>query len=112
MYDQGYCPYGTKTKEEIEQRVLTVGKYLLGRGLRQSLLPAIPLLCSNSPAKHNDIPVIALSSQPLGWPASDKPKWLCSPQMPPSKTANTKVEENGMEVFPPQANCGYHRATK
>ena len=71
MADQGYCPYGTKTKR-IEKEAPS--ENTVKPGLRQSLLPAIPLLCSNSLQNITDIPVISVIEPNQGWPAADKPK--------------------------------------
>ena len=59
--DQGHCPYGTKTEEEIIECVLNVGKYLIAKDVK-----AIVIACNTASLfiKHlqdiTDIPVISV----------------------------------------------------
>ena len=59
--DQGHCPYGTKTEEEIIECVLNVGKYLIAKDVK-----AIVIACNTASLfiKHlqeiTEIPVISV----------------------------------------------------
>lgn len=59
--DQGYCPYGIKSKEQIASRVVSVGKFLLSKGVK-----AIVIACNTASLyidelrKITDIPVISV----------------------------------------------------
>ena len=72
--DQGHCPYGTKTEEEIIECVLNVGKYLIAKDVK-----AIVIACNTASLfiKHlqdiTDIPVISVI-EPTCQAAVDKTK--------------------------------------
>ena len=59
--DQGHCPYGTKTEEQIAECVVNVGKYLIAKDVK-----AIVIACNTASLfiKHlqdiTDIPVISV----------------------------------------------------
>ena len=107
--DQGYCPYGTKTKEEIEQRVLTVGKYLLSRGVKAIVIACnTASLFKQSLQNITDIPVISVI-EPTARLACQLTKTKKVAVLATNATIkNGKyqriLEENGMEVFPVPAS--------
>lgn len=107
--DQGYCPYGTKTKEEIEQRVLTVGKYLLSRGVKAIVIACnTASLFKQSLQNITDIPVISVI-EPTARLACQLTKTKKVAVLATNATIkNGKYqrifEENGMEVFPVPAS--------
>lgn len=102
--DQGYCPYGTKTKEEIEQRVLTVGKYLLSWGVKAIVIACnTASLFKQSLQNITDIPVISVI-EPTARLACQLTKTKKVAVLATNATIkNGKyqriLEENGMEVF-------------
>lgn len=59
--DQGHCPYGVKTEDEIKECVLNVGKYLLKQGVK-----AIVIACNTASLfikdlnQICDVPVISV----------------------------------------------------
>lgn len=107
--DQGYCPYGNKTKEEIEQRVLTVGKYLLSRGVKAIVIACnTASLFKQSLQNITDIPVISVI-EPTARLACQLTKTKKVAVLATNATIkNGKyqriLEENGMEVFPVPAS--------
>ncbi|HHU24329.1 MAG: glutamate racemase [Bacilli bacterium] len=107
--DQGYCPYGTKTKEEIEQRVLTIGKYLLNRGVKAIVIACnTASLFKQSLQNITDTPVISVieptALRAIELTKSKKVAVLATNATIQNGKYQKILEENGVEVYPVPAS--------
>lgn len=102
--DQGHCPYGIKTDEQIKECVLNVGKYLISKDVK-----AIVIACNTASLfikylqEITEIPVISVI-EPTCLAAINKTKTNNIAVLATKATINkavyqTKIKESGMNAY-------------